>query len=81
MLRQKWRFSSGAASLAEYGERWCVVCAARGAAMTADSLTHPGRYKKQDGFEVGLLQDDWSKQKVPLCISHEGLFIHSEIDG
>ena len=31
--------------------------------------------------EVGLLQDDWGKQKVPLCISHEGLFLHSEIDG
>jgi len=38
-------------------------------------------YNKQDGFEVGLLQDDWGNQRVPLCISHQGLFLHNEIDG
>ena len=26
-------------------------------------------------------QDDWGNQRVPLCISHQGLFLHNEIDG
>ena len=38
-------------------------------------------WEAQDGFEVGLLRDDWGDLRVPICISYDGTFIHEEIDG
>ena len=38
-------------------------------------------WNKQDGFEVGMLRDDWGKLRMPLCISNRGLFTHVEVDG
>lgn len=38
--------------------------------------------KRQDGFEVGLLESaDWGDLKVPLCLSYDGIFLHEEVDG
>ena len=37
--------------------------------------------KAQDGFEVGLLNDDWGELKVPICIGYDGFLLHEEIDG
>jgi len=37
--------------------------------------------KQQDGFEVGLLKDDWGRLRVPMCLGVQGIFIHEEIDG
>jgi hypothetical protein len=37
-------------------------------------------WARQDGLEVGMLNDDWGRFKVPLCISYQGLFVHKEID-
>lgn len=38
-------------------------------------------WNKQDGFEVGMLKDDWGRVKMPLCLSTRGLFRHVEVDG
>ena len=38
-------------------------------------------WNKQDGFEVGMLRDDWGKLHIPLCLSVRGLFRHIEVDG
>lgn len=49
----------------------------------ARSLAALGRvqWDRQDGFEDSMMQNDWGKWKVPICISYHGLFTHSEVDG
>ena len=37
--------------------------------------------KQQDGFEVGLLNDDWGALQVPICLGYQGFLLHEEIDG
>jgi hypothetical protein len=35
----------------------------------------------QDGFENAMAhQLDWTRWKVPICISYQGLFLHEEIE-
>ena len=38
-------------------------------------------WQKQDGFEVGMLKDDWGRTDMPICLSTRGLFAHVEVDG
>ena len=38
-------------------------------------------WQKQDGFEVGMLKDDWGKLDMPICLSMRGIFEHVEVDG
>jgi len=38
-------------------------------------------WNKQDGFEVGMLKDDWGRLRMPICLSMRGLFRHVEVDG
>lgn len=38
-------------------------------------------WQKQDGFEVGMLKDEWGKVDMPICLSTRGLFAHHEVDG
>lgn len=38
-------------------------------------------WNHQHGFENYMMQNDWGRWKVPLCLSYYGLFTHSEIDG
>lgn len=38
-------------------------------------------WQKQDGFEVGMLKDEWGKLEMPVCLSTRGLFAHREVDG
>ena len=38
-------------------------------------------WQKQDGFEVGMLKDEWGKLNMPLCLSTRGLLAHYEVDG
>ncbi len=38
------------------------------------------KYNDQAGFEVGLLNEDWGKLHVPMCLSVNGIFRHHEID-
>jgi len=36
---------------------------------------------KQDAFESAMLDLDWGRSRVPLCLSFQGVFIHREVDG
>ena len=36
---------------------------------------------QQDELENAMIQYDWGKWKVPLCLSYHGLFAHDEVDG
>lgn len=38
-------------------------------------------WQTQDGFEVGMLRDDWGRTDMPVCLSTRGLFAHAEVDG
>ena len=38
-------------------------------------------WQKQDGFEVGMLKDEWGKLDMPICLSMRGLLAHYEVDG
>ncbi|KAJ1449393.1 hypothetical protein M885DRAFT_535804 [Pelagophyceae sp. CCMP2097] len=39
------------------------------------------KWDTQDGFEVGLLKDDWGRLRMPICLSRRGVFTHVELDG
>jgi hypothetical protein len=34
------------------------------------------KWDTQDGFEVGMLADDWGRLNMPICLSQQGLFTH-----
>jgi len=38
------------------------------------------KFDDQAGFERGLLNDDWGRLQVPLCLSMKGVFRHHEVD-
>jgi len=38
-------------------------------------------FDRQDGFESEMIQIDWGKYKVPMCMSVNGIFLHAELDG
>ena len=38
-------------------------------------------WSQQDELENAMIQYDWGKWKVPLCLSYHGLFAHDEVDG
>lgn len=38
------------------------------------------KFGDQAGFERGLLDDDWGRLQVPLCLSRRGVFRHHEVD-
>lgn len=38
-------------------------------------------WSRQDEFEMSLVERDWGRWKVPLCLSFYGLFGHHEVDG
>ena len=58
-----------------YDFRWGVLAIGVGAAYGAAT------WQKQDGFEVGMLKDEWGKLDMPVCLSSRGLFAHREVDG
>ena len=37
--------------------------------------------RRQDALETKMLDVDWGRFKVPLCISYDGFFVHREVDG
>ena len=51
-------------------------------ALASASFAHAAQtWQKQDGFEVGMLKDDWGKLDMPICLSMRGIFEHVEVDG
>jgi len=38
------------------------------------------KFDDQAGFERGMLEDDWGRLEVPICLSTRGVFRHNEVD-
>ena len=67
-LEKKWKYARKGAA----GKFGPGLALAQYAAQT---------WQKQDGFEVGMLKDDWGKLDMPICLSMRGIFEHVEVDG
>ncbi|KAH8050495.1 hypothetical protein JL720_15351 [Aureococcus anophagefferens] len=67
-LEKKWKYARKGAA----GKFGLGLALAQYAAAT---------WQKQDGFEVGMLKDDWGKLDMPICLSLRGIFEHVEVDG
>ena len=59
-----------------------VLIKADGSPWEFGSLADYGErwWEQQEGFERGMLTENWGKLKVPLCLSFYGLFRHEEVD-
>ena len=53
----------------------------RGNGTSIAAYGEDSSWNRQDGFESGMIQDNWGKFGFKVCISFEGLFVHQEIDG
>jgi len=56
------------------------LCSSTGCVGSIGDLAEES-HAKQDALETKMLDVDWGRFKVPLCISYDGLFVHREVDG
>lgn len=57
------------------------LCERGSSSCTTIGALAEASHARQDALETKMLDVNWGKWKVPLCISYDGLFVHREVDG